>query len=95
MNPSVDSVIAERQLTLKSDSTPDKEVRVVVGKPTQSEDRDYYCQVQIVGLADENVRSIYGLDSMQALQLALRFISTQLEEHRNVLYWVGDKDIGF
>lgn len=96
VKPSIDAVVAERQLTLKSPPAEAKEVRVIVGKPTQSPDKaDYYCQVQIIGLGDEKVRPIYGLDSIQALQLALRFIAQQLEEHRKELRWVENEDIGF
>lgn len=67
----------------------------MVGKPTESEGKqDYYCQVQIMGLGDEKIRSIYGLDSMQALQLAVRFISAQLDRYRKDLRWLDNEDIG-
>lgn len=95
MKPSIDSVIAERQLVRK-DVTPNKKVSVLLSKPMRSEDKaDYHCEVQILGLGDEKARPIHGFDSMQALQLALRFISQQLDSHRKNLRWVGNEDIGF
>jgi len=73
----------------------EQRVRVIIGLPIQSQDKvDYSCQVQILGLGDEQIRSIYGLDSMQALQLALRFLSEQLADYRKNLRWVGNEDIG-
>jgi hypothetical protein len=95
MKKFIRSTIAERRLTLRNGSPNPKEVRVIVGKPTESDDKqDYYCQVQILGLGDEKIRSIYGLDSMQALQLAVRFISAQLDKHRKYLRWLNNEDIG-
>ena len=95
MRQSVDPAIAERRLSFKTSSTESKEVRVILGKPTQSDKGDYCCQVQILGVGDERVRPIYGLDSMQALQLALRFISSQLDDYRKDLRWVENDDLGF
>ena len=68
---------------------------MIVGRPTESDNRqDYYCQVQVLGLGDEKIRSVYGLDSMQALQLAIRFISAQLDRYRKDLRWLNNEDIG-
>jgi hypothetical protein len=95
MKSSMDAVIAERRLTFGSGPTA-KEVKVMLGKPMESADKaDHYCEIQILGVGDEKVRPIYGLDSMQALQLALRFISQQLAKYEKELRWVENKDIGF
>ncbi len=95
MKASMDSIIAERRLTF-GDGPTAKEVRVTVSKPVESADKaDHYCQIQIIGVGDEKVRPIYGLDSMQALQLALRFISEQLANYKKELRWVENEDIGF
>lgn len=93
---SVEPVIAERRLTRANVSPKLREVRVVLGKPVKSGSKmAYCCPVQIVGLGDDKIRPIYGLDSMQALQLALRFVSEYLSSCRDSLRWVGNKDIGF
>ena len=91
----ISSTIAERRLTFRNGSPKPKEVRVIVGKPKESDHKqDYYCQVQILGLGDEKIRSVYGLDSMQALQLTIRFISAQLDRYRKDLRWLNDENIG-
>jgi hypothetical protein len=90
------NVIAERQLTFKDESSTSKDVRVVLGRPTKSNDmEEYSCEVQILGLGDEKVRRIYGIDSMQALQLAIGFISGMLNLYRPGLTWLGNDNIGF
>jgi hypothetical protein len=95
VKPSIESVIAERIL-VRNDLTPSKMVTVLVSKPIRPKgENDFHCEVQILGLGDEKVRPIYGFDSMQALQLALRFVSEQLESHRKNLRWVDNEDIGF
>jgi hypothetical protein len=91
----INSVIAERKLSYEDDAAHCKDVCVILGKPTESDKGDYFCQVQILGLGDEKLRPIYGIDSMQALQLALRFISSQLDDHRKNLRWVENEDSGF
>ena len=96
MNLAADRVIAERRLTFKDQSSNPKDVRVVLGGPTHSTDKqEYSCDVQIVGLGDAKVRRIFGVDSMQALQLALKFISEMLNRYRGSLTWLGNDDIGF
>ena len=96
MNLAADRVIAERRLTFKDQSSNPKDVRVVLAGPTHSTDKqEYSCDVQIVGLGDAKVRRIFGVDSIQALQLALKFISEMLNRCRGSLTWLGNDDIGF
>src|SRR5438552_6043522 len=62
MNLAADRVIAERRLTFKDQSSNPKDVRVVLGGPTHSTDKEEYsCDVQIVGLGDAKVRRIFGV----------------------------------
>ncbi len=95
MKLSPEYIVAERCLVFRDGSIEAREVRVTVGKPTKSNDDEYSCQIQILGLGDEHTRSIYGVDSMQALQLALRFVSEMLQNYRDELRWLGNKEIGF
>ena len=93
--------IAERRLTLISDSGELREILVRIGKPVSSPGRaDYACEYQIAGLGEDSVRRIYGLDAFQSLQLTLRFISSMLNHCRKEsdgrIYWNGPgDDMGF
>lgn len=63
-------VIAERRFRLIDQ--PDRVVRAVVGRPCPTADgRDYTCTYQITGIGDESVRSVTGIDAIQALQLVI------------------------
>ena len=91
-----EQIIAERRMTLNTGPGNTTEVKVALSRPMKSaNEAEYACSVQILGLGDEKTRSIYGVDSMQALQLALRFASQMLEDHRKNLRWLGNEDIGF
>jgi hypothetical protein len=93
-------VIAERTLTLLEENSKKRHVYVRLGKPEESHDQtDYSCPIQIVGLEDDNVKQIFGVDAFQALQLALRYISFRLHHCRKdnlALYcWEEGDDMGF
>ncbi len=97
----LEEMIAERRLTLISNSGELQEILVRIGKPARSADHaEFACEYQIAGLGDTKVRRIYGLDAFQSLQLTLKFISTMLNHHRQEsdgrIYWLepGD-DMGF
>ena len=79
-----------------------KTVTVLVGKPEKFPDaEDYYCPYQILGLGNERVRRAGGVDAVQALELALKMIGTDLytskESQSGELSWSGGKkgDLGF
>jgi hypothetical protein len=94
MKMSPDCIIAERSLVFRDGSTESREVRILLAKPESHGKTEYSCQVQIVGLGDEKVRTIYGVDSIHAMQLALKFASQMLENYRHELSWLGNEDIG-
>ena len=79
---SLGSVIASRRFTVRGGGRA--EVRV--GLPMDSE-LDAFCPVQLVGVGDEKVRPIYGVDRVQALQLALRFLEPLLLRFGDKLRW--------
>ena len=60
-------VVATRRLWLHG--RPSTTVELRIGTPREV-DQDAYCPVQLVGLGDEKVRPIFGVDTVQALQLA-------------------------
>jgi hypothetical protein len=90
--------IATRELQVKG-----KKAMVVIGKPEKfSEGDDYYCPYQIVGLGNELVRYAGGADAVQALELALKMIGSDLytspEAQAKQITWVGGEkpgDLGF
>ena len=53
------------------------DVVVSVGVPTRGEHGEWYSNVSM-GLLDQTVCSIAGIDSWQAVGLAMRFVETQL-----------------
>jgi hypothetical protein len=96
----LEHVIAERALTLIDENGNSRTLSVTLGRPEQSSENEYCCPFRIVGLGDERVEKIYGMDAFQALQLTLRFIAFRLNRYRkeskSEVYWCerGD-DMGF
>jgi len=92
----IGEVIAIRQLKLTGE--PDREALVKIGKPERSEHDDYCCRVQVTGIGNEQVHGIFGIDSVQALELAMRFLGAELQrlntQHQGRLRW-GDAPKGW
>ncbi len=91
-------VIASRELTL--DETG--KVTVLIGKPQQFGDIDWYCPYQIIGIRSGKVKRAEGVDSVQALVLALSIVGAKLycsqEYEAGRLSWDGGTvkgDLGF
>jgi hypothetical protein len=94
------SVVAQRALTLTDEDGQDRCVVVLIGQPVQNVSESWTCPFVIEGLGDDNLREIYGADSMQALVFAIMTIATVLESYQlksNTLNltWLGDQDLGF
>ena len=77
-------VIATRRFRLRRQ--PDTTVELRIGTPREM-DQDAYCPVQLVGVGDEKVRPIFGVDTVQALQLAVRYLEPLLVQHGDRLRW--------
>ena len=93
---SVGPVIAERELTIRDSG---RVVRIEIGAPAKFLDgNDYYCPYRIIGLGDGPVRYAGGIDSIQALLLALRLVAATLlaseEAKSGTLMWEGDEQGG-
>jgi hypothetical protein len=74
-------VIAVRRLSWQDD--PDREVLVCVGQPAEDPGREgwFYCPIQTSGLGkDEFKTAIFGVDALQAIQLAVRFVGHRLAD---------------
>jgi hypothetical protein len=78
---SIGELIASRTLTIEADGNAiSEEVTVLLGKPQQWPDHDdYFCPYQIKGAGDEKLRYMGGVDSFQALHLALSTLRVELE----------------
>jgi hypothetical protein len=77
-------VIATRRFRLRRQ--PDATVELRIGTPREME-QDAYCPVQLVGVGDEKVRPIFGADTVQALQLAVRYLEPLLIQYGDRLRW--------
>ena len=74
-------VIAERRLRVTG--RPELEVRIKIGVPRPYPDqRDYYCPYQVAGIGTEKVKFAGGVDALQALELAVWTLPTELDALR-------------
>lgn len=80
MMAALDDVLAEREYDVGEGPISSAVLRI--GKPAEHPDGDWVCAVQITGLGDDRVYEAAGVDSLQALMMALQMARTQLEAHR-------------
>jgi len=74
-------VIATRKLRFKGADSTLVDVSVSLGKPVpdpRDPQRTRMCPYQIRGIGDERTRAIFGIDTMQALILALHILPIEL-----------------
>ena len=75
-------VIAKRELIRIAEDGTNSVVEVRIGTPVLRNDKkgksDWYCTVQILGIEDDKVRPAFGVDSMQALYLAVKMVGMLL-----------------
>src|SRR5262249_47538072 len=91
--------IAVRTFEFIATSGSRRPVTLEIGAPYAFEDgTGYQCPVRVIGLGDDAVRPIGGVDAIQALMLALRFLGTTLpafaEQAGGRLVWDKDEDLG-
>jgi hypothetical protein len=104
MNAALGQVIFERTLSLAGGG----QVFVQAGAPRKPEGEagnardDCYCVYQITGIGDGKARKVWGVDSVQAVQLTLRTIGAVLyasaEARAGKLTWAAGSvpgDLGF
>ena len=102
MTEQMTEVVASRSLEWRGDDGSRKKVEVEIGKPAKwSNSNDMYCPFQILGIGPEKLRFAVGVDSAQALQLAMKILGAELgaiqsELHGKLLWTNGDPgDTGF
>lgn len=86
--------IAERFLTLNEDGE-ERRIRIALGRPYQEPDKAYFCPYRITGIGVERTKRAGGVDSIQAIQLALVLIGAELSSHSASLKWDGEPSTGF
>ncbi len=99
----VGELIAERTLILEQRGKRRKKIIVRLGKPRifPEGNPDYFCPFQILGLGEDEVRCVAGVDAFQAIQLVLIGIAAELHFHfrrkfGEALYWFEKGDnLGF
>jgi hypothetical protein len=95
-NPNQLDLIAERVLVAAS-SSGSIEVKVRFGKPMPDPKGDWACPFQIIGIGSEEILKIYGIDAVQALQLAMFSAGADLERFQKAvkISFLDDADLGF
>ena len=99
----IGEIIAERKFELLREDHDRETIIVLLGKPQHiPDDADFYgCPYQIKRANSEKIMTICGVDSFQALQLAINTVGVELEVIRKdsggQLIWDGDDkgDLGF
>jgi len=65
---------------------------VVLGKPRRKADMEWECRFMVHGLPGSEPERVYGIDSFQALMLAIERIRLVLASTRRRLQWEGSID---
>ncbi len=83
----VANAIAVRRFTVADE--PGREVVLTIGKPRPDPKPGgaWMCSVLIEGIPKERRRNIYGVDAIQALQLALTYARHELDASGLALTW--------
>ncbi|MDD9940869.1 MAG: hypothetical protein OXU20_07535 [Myxococcales bacterium] len=90
-------LLVVREYDLKVPGEPDDGVQVRIGVPHSVPSRvAYYCRFQVVGLSRNKVRAAYGVDALQALELAMQMamavVRSSAEARAGRLYFPGDSE---
>jgi hypothetical protein len=71
-------VLLSRELKMSRDGgVTFTQISIQIGFPKYTEDGDAICVLQMIGIAD-GVRTIYGVDNFQAVEMAIKFVNTFL-----------------
>ncbi|MEJ2183555.1 MAG: hypothetical protein P8Y66_08525 [Nitrospirota bacterium] len=97
--PKINNPIAERILDLEKKDGSRTKIRVRLAKPERSEDGDWVCPYEITGFERPTGLRVFGVDAMQALLLAIKGLSVDLEiiarREEGKLSWLGQAGGGF
>ena len=88
--------VAARRVFQKVGKTK-RQIVLTIGVPQPMGGLHWGCAVQVTGLdrGSSRPRFVFGVDALQALQLAMQFASVTLETSAEELEWLGEKgDLG-
>lgn len=84
-------IMAERRYSLIG--KPGEQVSVRIRKPVKDRRTgDYKCSVEWIRPEERGLFELWGIDSMQALQLALGAAGRLVDEYKGALRWAGGLD---
>ncbi len=100
--PMLEDVIARRELILAADDM-ERRIHVLFARPRKDPrlGQDYICEWQAPELTAGRTYTAYGIDEVQALELALQMagmtLQTCQEAREGRLFWLerGQLDLGF
>ncbi len=90
--------IAERKIDIVLSDGKTGFLRVQIGRPVRDPDpkRDWYCPIRIRGMGKDRAHVFYGIDSLQALQMALCILDAEVRSFAgsmSLTCW-GQKNLG-
>ena len=71
------TVVADRQFEVLEGAVT-RDARVIVYSPVKVSDEEWTCEYKLEGFSTERVRKAIGVDSYQALYLALKILATEV-----------------
>ena len=90
--------INDATISRQYDLRDGRKIILYVWPPLIQPGGEYACFYRLVGLLGDRTRKAYGIDSLQALLLAIRVIYAELsycEAYKNGdLTWLGGRDLG-
>ncbi len=91
-------VIATREIDILDHAgQPAGKIHVYIGRPKQEETGEWGCPIEIAGV--DRPRCAFGLDAIQAIELALSLVggtlAGTLEAGEGRLRWAGESHLGF
>jgi hypothetical protein len=92
--------IAVRELEVEAAGGKVQPVLVRFGRPERdpAPGGDWQCAFQVTGLGEDDVEHAYGVDPVQALQLAFQAVGARLyaaDGPGRSITWLGMRDLGF
>jgi uncharacterized protein DUF6968 len=92
--------VAVRELEAQSPDGASTPVFVRFGRPEPdpTPGGDWQCPFQIVGIGEDAVQFAFGVDAVQALQLAFVAVGARLfaaQDPQRTITWLGMSDLGF
>lgn len=84
-------VIAVRRLKIVGE--PRRRVEIRIGRPRRA-GQDWACPIQLQGLGGGSVQLVYGIDGLQALDLAIEAARVLLERSAERFSWLGEEGTG-